>query len=49
VAESSSAADPNWAAFVKDPEWQKIAADSGVPRPMITREFLDPTDYSPMK
>jgi hypothetical protein len=46
---SRQAADQNWLAFGKDPEWQKIAADSGVPRPTITREFLDPTDYSPMK
>lgn len=46
---SRQAADQNWAAFGKDPEWQKIAADSGVGRVQITREFLDPTDYSPMK
>ena len=46
---SRQAADQNWAAFGKDPEWQKIAADSGVGRVQITREFLEPTDYSPMK
>jgi hypothetical protein len=46
---SRQAASQNWAAFLKDPVWQKIAADSGVPRPAITSEFLDPTDYSPMK
>lgn len=44
-----AAADQNWAAFQKDAEWQKVAAESGVPRPTITREFLDPTDYSPLK
>ena len=46
---SRQAADQNWAAFGKDPEWQKIAAASGVGRVEIQREFLDPTDYSPMK
>ena len=46
---SRQAADASWAAFGKDPEWQKIAADSGVGRVEITREFLQPTDYSPMK
>lgn len=46
---SRQAADQNWAAFGKDPEWQKIAADSGVGRVQIVREFLEPTDYSPMK
>jgi hypothetical protein len=43
------AADQNWAAFRKDPEWQKIAADSGVGPVKVASEFLEPTDYSPMK
>ena len=46
---SRQAADQNWAAFRKDPEWQKIAADSGVGTVKVVSEFLDPTDYSPMK
>jgi hypothetical protein len=46
---SRAAADRSWAAFRADPEWQKVAADSGVPRPTIVSEFVDPTDYSPMK
>jgi hypothetical protein len=46
---SREAADANWKAFGGDPEWQKVAADSGVGRITITREFLNPTDYSPMK
>ena len=46
---SRAAADQNWAAFGKDPEWQKIAKESGVGPVKIAREFLDPTDYSPMK
>ena len=46
---SRQVADQNWGAFAKDPEWQKIAADSGVGRVQIAREFLEATDYSPMK
>lgn len=46
---SRAAADENWKKFGSDPEWQKIAADSGVGRVIVTREFMNPTDYSPMK
>jgi hypothetical protein len=46
---SRAAADENWKKFGSDPEWTKIAADSGVGRVIVTREFLNPTDYSPMK
>ena len=46
---SRQAADQNWAAFRKDPEWQKVAAESGVGQVKIVSEFLEPTDYSPMK
>ena len=46
---SRQAADQNWAAFRKDPEWQKVAAESGVGQVKIVSEFLQPTDYSPMK
>src|SRR5688572_11446813 len=41
---SREAADKNWAAFRADAEWQKVAAESGVPRPTITSEFLVATD-----
>jgi hypothetical protein len=46
---SRQAADQNWKAFGSDPEWQAIAKESGVGPVKITREFLDPTDYSPLK
>ena len=46
---SREAADKNWAAFRADAEWVKVAAESGVPRPTITSEFLTANDYSPMK
>jgi hypothetical protein len=46
---SQAEADKNWAAFRADAEWIKVAAESGVPRPTITSEFLTATDYSPMK
>jgi hypothetical protein len=46
---SQEAAERNWAAFRADPEWTKVAAESGVPRPTITSEFLTATDYSPLK
>jgi hypothetical protein len=46
---SREAAKQSWSAFGKDPEWQKIAADSGVGRVQVVSEFFDPTDYSPLK
>jgi hypothetical protein len=46
---SRQAADQNRAAFRKDREWQKAAADSGVGAVKVVSEFLEPTDYSPMK
>ena len=49
---SREAADQSWAAFQKDPEWQKIATESQVNGKIVAgvqRVFLDPTDYSPMK
>jgi len=46
---SREAAERNWKAFQSDSEWQKVAADSGVGRVMVTREFMNPTDYSAMK
>lgn len=49
---SREAAKQNWAAFQKDPEWQKISTESQVNGKIVAgvqSVFLDPTDYSPMK
>jgi hypothetical protein len=49
---SREQAKANWAAFIADPEWQKIAADSQKDGKIIDRiesVFLDATDYSPLK
>jgi len=49
---SREAAKVNWAAFAKDPEWQKVANESQVNGKIVAKVesvFLDPTDYSPMK
>jgi hypothetical protein len=42
-------AKKNWAEFGADPEWQKVAAESGVGRVKVDSVYADPTDYSPMK
>ena len=49
---SREAAKQNWAAFGKDPEWQKVAQESQVNGKIVAKVesvFLDPADYSPMK
>jgi hypothetical protein len=49
---SREAAKENWAAFGKDPEWQKVANESQKNGKIVAKVesvFLDPTDYSPMK
>ena len=49
---SREAAKQNWAAFGKDPEWQKVAQESQVNGKIVAKVesvFLDATDYSPMK
>jgi len=49
---SREAAKTNWAAFQKDPDWQKVASESQKDGKIIAKVesvFLDPTDYSPMK
>lgn len=49
---SREAAKMNWAAFGKDPEWQKVANESQVNGKIVAKVesvFLDPTDYSPLK
>jgi hypothetical protein len=46
------AAKESWAAFQKDPEWQKVAQESQVNGKIVASvvsQFLVPTDYSPMK
>ena len=50
--ESKKAADASWAAFRKDPDWQKVAKASRADGPIVTKvtkQFLTATDYSPMK
>jgi hypothetical protein len=49
---SRKAADSSWQAFRDDPEWKKVFAEShkdGVIVSKVERQFLRPTDYSPMK
>ena len=46
LAERESA----WAAFLSDPEWQEVSAESNKPGQLILRirnSILRPTDYSP--
>ncbi len=47
--ESREQAKKNWADFAADPEWQKVAAESGVGRVKVDSVYADPTDYSPLK
>jgi hypothetical protein len=49
---SREAAKQNWAAFAKDPEWQKVAQETQVNGKIVAKVesvFLDATEYSPMK
>ena len=49
---SREAAKKGWDAFRNDPEWKKVASESQVNGPIISKVesvFLDPTDYSPIK
>src|SRR3954451_2393474 len=46
------ASKKNWAAFLADPEWRKVSAESEANGRLIagmTTVYLDPTTYSPMK
>jgi hypothetical protein len=47
--QSREAAKQSWDAFRADPEWQRVAKESGVGPVKVESVFLDPTDYSPMK
>ncbi len=52
VHPSREAARKNWAAFMADPEWKKVAADSEKDGKLVQKVdslFLDPTDFSPIK
>ena len=50
--DSREAATASWAAFLADPEWQRVARESQVDGRIVSgvvSVFLDPTDYSPIK
>jgi len=50
--DSREAAKKNWADFQADPEWKKVAAESQVDGPIVSKVvsvFMDATDYSPIK
>jgi len=52
VHPSRAAADKNWAEFVSDPEFKKLAAESMKDGPIIQKVesiYLDPADFSPLK
>jgi hypothetical protein len=46
---SRAAAEKNWAEFRKDPEFIKVAAESGKIVEKIESVYLDPADFSPLK
>lgn len=49
---SREAARASWAAFGRDPEWQRVRAESEAGGRIVERVesvFLDPTDYSRMQ
>jgi hypothetical protein len=50
--QSRDAARASWAAFSKDPEWQKVRAESETGGRIVAKAesvFLTPTDYSAIK
>jgi len=49
---SRAAAQKSWDAFRNDPDWKAVRDASEKDGPLVMRvvsEFLDPTDYSPLK
>jgi hypothetical protein len=49
---SQEARDSSWKAFIDDPEWKAVYAESHKDGPLVKKvesRKLDPTDYSPMK
>lgn len=50
--QSREAATASWDAFRNDPEWKKVASESQVNGPIVSKVesvFLQATDYSPLK
>jgi hypothetical protein len=50
--ESREAAKKNWAEFIADPEWQKVAKESEADGEIIEKidsTYMDPADYSSIK
>ncbi len=50
--DSREAATASWAAFLADPEWQRVSDESQVDGRILNgveSVFLDPTDFSPMQ
>jgi hypothetical protein len=50
--ESRDAAKENWAAFQRDPEWQKVKAESEADGKLVNQVdsvYADPTTFSPLK
>lgn len=50
--QSREAAKASWDGFRNDPEWKKVASETQVNGPIVTKVdslFLQATDYSPMK
>jgi hypothetical protein len=49
---SAEAREQSWKAFIDDPEWKKVYAESEKDGKIVTKvesRMLAPTDYSPMK
>jgi hypothetical protein len=49
---SREAAKQNWDEFGKDPEWQKVKAESEADGKLVTKVesvYVNPTDYSPLR
>jgi hypothetical protein len=50
---SKEEATRNWAAFLADPEWVKVRAESEASGPLTTKApdsvYMDPTDFSRLK
>lgn len=52
VHPSRTAADQAWRDFAADPEWQRVSEESQRDGRIVTqvvRQYLDPTDFSPMR
>ncbi len=50
--DSREAATASWAAFLADPEWERVSRESQVDGRILNgveSVFLDPTDFSPMQ